>query len=164
MKGLRRMHNSFAGVTLMLVVLLTSSTAPASAGKSERAALPAVAPPALSPTLPAPDKQTEDKVREQYAKLPLSFELNQGQTDGRVKFLSRANGFTLFLTPTEAVLSLRNANRADKTRRAALRMKLVGSNAAPEIVGADELPAKSNYLIGNDRAGWHRGDAELQTR
>ncbi|HEX5733481.1 MAG TPA: SBBP repeat-containing protein [Blastocatellia bacterium] len=154
MKRLKKMHNSFAGVTLMLVVLLTSLTAPAAANKSDRAARPPVVPPTLSPT--APDKQTEDKVREQYGKLPLSFELNQGQTDGRVKFLSRANGFTLFLTSTEAVLSLRNASREDKTRRAALRMKLVGSNAAPEIVGTDELPGKSNYLIGNDRAGWRK--------
>ncbi len=28
------------------------------------------------------------------------------QTDGRVKFLSRGNGYTLFLTSSEAVLSL----------------------------------------------------------
>jgi hypothetical protein len=30
---------------------------------------------------------------------PLHFEPNQGQTDSRVKFLSRGNGYTLFLTP-----------------------------------------------------------------
>ncbi len=157
MNRLKKMHNSFAGVTLMLVVLLTSLTTPGAANKSDKAAQPHFAPQTLSPTVPAPDKQTEDEVREQYGKLPLSFELNQGQTDERVKFLSRANGFTLFLTPTEAVLSLRNANRADKTRRAALRMKLVGSNAAPEIVGTEELPGKSNYMIGNDRSDWRTG-------
>lgn len=33
-----------------------------------------------------------------YGKLPLSFELNQGQTDGRVKFLTRGRGYSLFLT------------------------------------------------------------------
>ena len=42
-----------------------------------------------------------------YGKLPLSFEANQGQTDEQVKFLSRGKGYTLFLTPTEAVLALR---------------------------------------------------------
>src|SRR5438552_3541482 len=43
---------------------------------------------------------------ESYGKVPLSFEANQGQTDPRVKFLSRGSGYTLFLTGDEAVLSL----------------------------------------------------------
>src|SRR5690242_7969926 len=41
-------------------------------------------------------------VASSYGKLPLSFEPNSGQTDGRVKFLSHGPGYTLFLTPTEA--------------------------------------------------------------
>src|SRR5437773_2812847 len=41
-----------------------------------------------------------------YGKLPLSFETNLGQTDSQVKFLSRGNGYSLFLTSTEAVLTL----------------------------------------------------------
>jgi len=41
-----------------------------------------------------------------YGKLPLSFEANQGQVDSRVKFLSRGNGYSLFLTNRAAVLSL----------------------------------------------------------
>jgi uncharacterized repeat protein (TIGR01451 family) len=41
---------------------------------------------------------------------PMSFEVNAGQTDSRVKFLSRGSGYTLFLTPSEAVLSLNSAN------------------------------------------------------
>ena len=36
----------------------------------------------------------------------MTFEANNGQTDPRVKFLSRAPGYTLFLTDKEAVLSL----------------------------------------------------------
>ena len=40
------------------------------------------------------------------ALLPLSFEPNQGQADPRVKFISRSNGGTIFLTPNEAVLAL----------------------------------------------------------
>ena len=35
---------------------------------------------------------------ESYGALPLTFEINRGQTDGAVKFLSRANGYVLFLT------------------------------------------------------------------
>src|SRR5689334_13488292 len=37
---------------------------------------------------------------------PLSFEVNRGQTDGRVRFLARASGVTLFLTPTDAILAI----------------------------------------------------------
>src|SRR5688500_8284056 len=38
--------------------------------------------------------------------LPLSFEPNVGQTDKQVRFLSRAPGYNLFLTATEAVFAL----------------------------------------------------------
>ncbi len=43
-----------------------------------------------------------------FAKLPMRFEPNLGQTDPQVKFLSRGAGYTLFLTPSEAVLSMRS--------------------------------------------------------
>jgi hypothetical protein len=42
-----------------------------------------------------------------YKGAPLGFERNDGQTDARVKFLSRGDGYTLFLTPSAAVLSMR---------------------------------------------------------
>ena len=46
-------------------------------------------------------------VAKAYGKLPLSFEINQGQTDSQVKFISRGSRYSLFLTGNEAVLSLR---------------------------------------------------------
>lgn len=52
------------------------------------------------------DSATHARLDEAYGKLPLQFEANAGQTAREVKFLSRGNGYTLFLTPTEAVLSL----------------------------------------------------------
>ena len=51
------------------------------------------------------DKASRARVNELYGKLPLSFEVNKGQFDSRVKFASRANGHELYLTPTEAVLT-----------------------------------------------------------
>src|SRR5687767_3048386 len=54
-----------------------------------------------------PDDATRARVTEAFGKLPLRFEANQGQSDEKVKFLSRGSGYTLFLTSTEAVLSLR---------------------------------------------------------
>ena len=34
-------------------------------------------------------------------------------------------------------------------------MRLVGGNPAPELVGLDELPGRSNYFIGRDPKKWH---------
>jgi hypothetical protein len=120
---------------------------------------------------------------ESYGKLPLAFEANQGQTDSQVKFLSRGAGYSLFLTPTEAVLALSEGSQQEPAARAAkapvsagveapalhsakarisrdkktaaLRMKLVGANAKAEVIGQDELPGKSNYFIGNNPKEWH---------
>jgi uncharacterized repeat protein (TIGR01451 family) len=86
--------------------------------------------------------------------IPLFFEPNQGQVDPRVRFLARGAGYGLFLTADEAVLSLR-PGRADAD--SVIRMRLSGSNPAARVSGADPLPGKSNYLIGNDRTKWHRG-------
>ncbi len=41
-----------------------------------------------------------------YGRLPLSFELNDGQTNGQVKALARGVGYTLFLTNAGATLAL----------------------------------------------------------
>jgi len=50
--------------------------------------------------------QNQPRLIASYGKLPLSFEVNQGQADPQVKFLSRGRGHTLFLTGDEAVLAL----------------------------------------------------------
>jgi len=54
------------------------------------------------------NQATHARLLQNYGKLPLSFEANQGQTDARVKFLSRGRGYTLFMTADEAVLALRS--------------------------------------------------------
>jgi hypothetical protein len=35
-----------------------------------------------------------------------------------------------------------------------LRMKVVGANPAPQVIGVDDLPGKSNYFSGNDPTKW----------
>src|SRR5216683_1938879 len=107
---------------------------------------------------------------DEYGKLPLSFEANQGQTDKQVKFLSRGHGYALFLTPIEAVLSLKAGSR-QRTKRdsvlpvagepkdtaskaAVLRIRLEHANRDARVSGIDELAGKSNYFIGNDPAKW----------
>src|SRR5271157_3530994 len=186
---------------------------------------------ATPPAIPA----QKLRLTENYGRLPLRFEANQGQTDSHVKFLSRGRGYSLFLTGDEAVLTLgsasQNANRKSQNpgvkagllpalracpepcERSAngivaqhplfgaaalpdllslsvpkekpdnhveeprdrkegpalpssyrladsgdsstvLRMRLVGANASAAVTGADELPGKSNYFIGNDPKKW----------
>ncbi len=61
------------------------------------------------------------QIVESYGKLPLSFEANQGQTDAQVKFISRGSGYSLFLTSTEAVLSLQRTHRPGTVPSSLLR-------------------------------------------
>ena len=53
-----------------------------------------------------PTTPQQAKIQSTYAHLPLSFEPNQGQTSGQVKFLSRTGAYTLYLTNHEAILAL----------------------------------------------------------
>src|SRR5215217_666099 len=112
------------------------------------------------------NESTRRTAIEQSKQLPLSFEVNQGQQDARVKFLSRGNGYGLFLTAEETVMVLGKSAHPGKrddlrtTRPVAnvpsevLRMKLVNSNSQARMVGLEELPGKTNYFIGNDPSKW----------
>lgn len=60
----------------------------------------------LQAPLISADRTTTARLVEHFGKLPLNFEENHGQTDAGVKFLSRGDGYSLFLTPTEAVIAL----------------------------------------------------------
>jgi len=112
-----------------------------------------------------------------YGNLPMTFEPNRGQTDARVKFLSRGLGYQLFLTQSQSVLSLkqrpaasgqpwapkletgkskigRPTSKSDPFNSGVLRMTLAGANANATMAGVDELPGKSNYFIGRDPSRW----------
>ena len=124
--------------------------------------------------LAQPDPASRGQIVESYGKLPLSFELNRGQTDAKVKFLSRGGGYTLFLTGDAAVFSLSRLGptggavhpsllsagaplwqSVDVSRRnTVLRMNLVKAKPSVKVTGEDELPGRSNYFIGNDPKQW----------
>src|ERR1035441_7551992 len=63
---------------------------------------------ALGGPPPKPASVPEPKAKSELLSLPLSFEANRGQTDPAVKFLSRGDGYALFLTPDSAVFKLRS--------------------------------------------------------
>jgi hypothetical protein len=77
----------------------------ASSNPESRIPNPGYGPPAVGLATTAETAQA--RVAESYGRLPLSFEINKGQADSAVKFLSRGSGYSLFLTGNEAVLSLR---------------------------------------------------------
>ncbi|HYI12644.1 MAG TPA: SBBP repeat-containing protein [Thermoanaerobaculia bacterium] len=101
----------------------------------------------------APPVEARSRIVDAFAKLPLRFERNDGQTAREVAYLSRGRGSTLFLTSTEAVLSLRD-RKGPGAKTAVLRLRLAGANASPAIAGEEPLQGKINYFTGNDRSRW----------
>ena len=83
-----------------------------------------------------------------YAKRPMSFERNDGQADAQVKFILRGDGYTLFLTPTEAVLALRKpageSGKATRPSSGALgKAKADSANNLAPTVAASAVPTKA---------------------
>src|SRR6266404_5176357 len=108
-------------------------------------------------------KRMMARVDDAYGKLPISFEANLGQTDSKVKFVSRGNASTLFLTSNGAVLAVKSASKGSanqgtrstsKPRVGVMRMNMVGANSAPEITGLGRLSGNRNYFRGNDPSKW----------
>ena len=136
------------GITLILVM------AGKAAGQAKDASSPGVFRSGAS---------AQAQVRAASVSWPLRFEENIGQVHGadarQVRFVSRGNAYTLFLTSTEAVLVLRqgasHGKDAGKAAPVVARMRLSGANPAPHLAGRDELPGKSNYFLGNDPSQWH---------
>ena len=122
---------------------------------------------------PRDTSPSQTRILSSYGKLPLSFEENQGQTDARVKFLMRGNGYTVFLTNDQTTtLRLAAPSKVPATARdralrsltgvappkgtdAVVRLALVGSNPRAEVEGVELQPGRSNYFIGNNPARWH---------
>jgi RHS repeat-associated protein len=105
-----------------------------------------------------PDTKVKQLKILDYAQLPLRFEQNLGQTDDEVMFLSRGTGYTLFLTPTETVLTLqREIDSNNDINHAVIRTTFVDANIPVEFNGNHILPGKVNYLIGRDQNKWLTG-------
>ena len=127
----------------------------------------------------AADSAAKNRITKAYGRLPLRFEANRGQVDSRVDFIARGSGYSLFLSPSEAVLSLSAAAKkdppalvtdaagpaaagltrarfsTDPTRKPAIvRMTLVDANANAEVAATEALPGTANYLLGNGPTRW----------
>ena len=128
------------------------------------------APPAERAPANAPATSARATAQAGYGQLPLHFEANRGQTDDEVTFLARGSGYTLFLTPREAVLVLqrphekpsavshqpagKHAQTEETNSATVLRMQLVGANVEPHVAGLEALAGTVNSFIGNDPQKW----------
>jgi hypothetical protein len=67
------------------------------------------------------------RINASFAALPLAFEANEGQTDPQVKYMARGNGYTLFLTSGDAVLSFTSASSSVQSRpKEMMQRRLLG--------------------------------------
>src|ERR1700687_1780520 len=177
---------TWASVALLSAIVLAALVFCLPAGRGSREMFPPRVV-SLTPNAVTPERKRENrgsyarsatqpvgrstKVRQAYASSPLRFEPNVGQTDARVNFLARGNGYTLFLTPDGPSLRLRHpraatnrsevANRdktaspsSDAIATKTLEMKLLGVEATSRAEGLSELSAKSNYFLGRDGENW----------
>ncbi len=123
---------------------------------------------------PALSTEQRGRVRASLDALPLAFEANQGQADPQVKYTARGNGYSVFLTASDAVFAITSAKHTavhpsrtagprsrqrttEKTESADIGMRLVGGNLKPEIIAGNELPGIVNYYVGSDPKNWHTG-------
>ena len=124
----------------------------------------------------AAQAKIEERAREAYGKLGVSFEENRGQADGRVRFLARHGGATVFLTNDEAAFVLSRAGKAsdkrplgeegspdalarrerlpERPQAHAVCMKFEGANPRAEVSGERELKGRVNYFRGSDPSQW----------
>ncbi len=86
----------------------------------------------------------------------LHFEPNRGQTHEDVLFTARAEGYTFFLTPKEAVFAVEAADTGSdrSTEQHVVRLGFVDAQADPLARGKGKTPGISNYLVGDDTRSW----------
>ena len=105
------------------------------------------APPAAAPGDPA---------KGAYGDLPVWFEANRGQAAPEADFIARAGGSSVALTAGGPVFSVPEPGLDGGGARRTVRLGLVdGSPAGAE--GLEPQPGTSNYLLGQDPAGWRTG-------
>ncbi|MBL4818640.1 MAG: SBBP repeat-containing protein, partial [Deltaproteobacteria bacterium] len=109
-----------------------------------------------------------DEPSSAYGDLPLAFEPNSGQTNSRVQFLAKVQGYNLFITGTEIVFDVVTREPSiEETLLIApdaiittpgesvpVRFSLIGANPDLNAEGLKKLAGVSNYLIGNDPSKW----------
>jgi hypothetical protein len=112
---------------------------------------------------------TEQRVWENYGKLPLAFIPNLGQMDEDVHYEARGSGWEMAFTAKEVVFTFmrkmsdvrrETSSHEEMTaselavQRTVLAFRFLGANSEVKIEGQDEGIGKVNYFVGNDPTKW----------
>jgi len=124
--------------------------------------------PGTSQSSPEADGAARASVLRTINARPLAFELNYGQSDGRVKFLARGNGYALFLTNDEAVLELQKAegrkqNAENENRNSKVEARSVQRTARDERGTRDQGQVAQNAVLRMKLLGANQSTAILGT-
>ncbi|MCX7747087.1 MAG: Ig-like domain-containing protein [Clostridia bacterium] len=110
------------------------------------------------------------KIANQNFNTPFYFEKNTGQTSPDICFLSRGKGYTVYLSPSKAVMVLKKpvpVENGDEPPESSLftpppelktyafGLEFTGCEINREMIPEEELPSKSNYFIGNNPDQWY---------
>src|SRR5689334_19814911 len=101
-----------------------------------------------------------------FARLPISFEVNRGQTDSSVQYLARCRGYIAYFRKSEVIIvagrqrtrSLEDLRRSETGRsrqdQIVHRLTFPGAKSVPAIQPGPLLAGKSNYFIGKRVSKW----------
>ena len=104
--------------------------------------------------------------------LPLTFEQNRGQSEERVRYLSRGARYSFFLTANELILAVPHGedspagagNKSSEGKRpvvapktSALRIQFLGGAPSASVKGEDKQIGVVNYILGNEPRKWRTG-------
>ena len=113
----------------------------------------------------APDPTVRHLKPSKQFKVPLTFEVNQGQADPKVQFLAHSQGYSAYATADSLLLEVldkksqhlthEKGGRVAAQHGGRLWMRFAGGNAHPEITPEAKLPTRVNYLFGSDKSKWH---------
>jgi hypothetical protein len=84
-----------------------------------------------------------------YARLPLAFVPNAGQSRPAILFQMQDRGFSIAFKRREALLVF-----GDRARGHALAFRFLGADPDASVVGRRQLSGEVDYLLGSDPAKW----------
>lgn len=102
------------------------------------------------------------RIEQALASSPLKFELNQGQADPGIKFISRGNGYRMFLSANEALFALQKralnqsvdgtSAQPHATLAGLVNLRFANANRAATLTGEEPLHEHVNYIRGREPA------------
>ena len=112
----------------------------------------------LADTAPRPsvdrDRVPATHVTSAYVRTPLRFEPGEPEKRGETDFVARGLGYAVYLSGGDATVVLKPATAP---RPEIVGMRLVGRQSGLKVTGVNELPGRSNHLIGRDSRHWRTG-------